>query len=380
MRLPHIFFAACLTAIVALTGTPRAQAQGYAHTLENVISRPSENSPSRSVGGRYTNNLNVRTLESTRADNSLLGQSQFAFHSRTMNGSRGVHALSPTRVGLHSNFTQPGGQTYFGSGLGSNDSAISEMSGLGRATSLNLPLPGLSANELPGLTSYLYTPKPEPSRFDDLLGLVPSQAPPSGPTAPTMVAGLQAQTEDRAAQALQVGIALFRQGTVEMRDVNTGSYAQCADCEQNLKSAFQRFRMSRDLDPHSALPLVLMAHAALEQDQPREAISYLMQAVIRQPGFLTSDPEPFDRYFGDAQNGAGHSAFLVAQMRRYVRVAALEGEMSGAKVLSAYCALRLGEYIQARDLADQLDAIVARDPDVAEVLVPFAAGIRAAAK
>jgi hypothetical protein len=350
---------------------PRAAAQ-YAPTVEDLVSRPGSRGPSTYMGGRYTRG-DYRPLETVRSDVALLGQQGVQFRGRTQT-SRYNRALQMAQLGVRGDAGFPGAWIFLGAGVAD----ASRISGLEASQNLNLPLPGVPVGYVPALTAGLYTPRPPTSRFEDLLGLLPGESKPRQPVDWTMSEALASRNEERARLAEQEGLSLFKQATVEMRDPRTERYKDCLDCPDKLAQAVQRLRMVRDLDPQAYVPLVLMGHAALEQEQPMQATNYILQAFHRRPQLFSEQAEPIDRYFGDAQESDGHSAYLAAQLRRYARIGQLNPEMAAARALQAYCAWRLGDYRQAREAVDQLEALAAADEKRDEDLLNFAAALRLA--
>ncbi len=367
-------------AIVCVIGAcwPTAQAQ-YARTLNSLLSRPSTNSPSLLLGGTYTREQ-VRPLESTRGANvGLFGQRPLP--SRTSMRSYGYgQTLGLTQVGHQSDLADFAGASYFdvlSRAMRDRGSEISAISGLTRVTNINLPLPGVGIGGVPALSACAFTPRPETSRFQDLLGLRPVAPESPGPMAPSLAERLAARSNERAALAAQEAATLFKEGTQEAPDPVTDEYRKCLDCASKLGRAMQQLRMANDLDPEAGLPSLLLAHAALAQNRPLLASDALLDALRRDPNVLTGAGQTLDRYFGDVEREGDRSAFLTAQMRRYARLVEYNPNSPPAFAIQAYCAWRLGDMASARAALSKLDEMIPGTDEIeAADLHGFATALR----
>lgn len=373
MRARRILTVASIVVTAVCTRPVFGQAP-VARTLENLVSRPSSVAPSQGVGSRL-DYWGRAPLATTRGDVALFGQPQFDFRTRST-GRRPMELLSPTNLGLDNRMVRPGPMTFFGQARSARPvrrvppQNLAVVTGLNEAMDLNLPVPGSRIGEVPGLTASDYTPRLETNRFHEVFGLVPTTPAPDRPYPGTIAEQLESQNQDRATRAREEGLKLFREATVVQRDPRTNEYPNCPDCGQKLWESTQRFRLVRDLDSHTALPLLLMAHAALETDQPTAAIYAILNAFEREPDMVVAEATTLDPYFGDAQNG--RSNYLREQMRRYVRLGELNPNSAEARVLQTYCALRLGDRTQAREAAAQLEILARKAAEQNETALRFA--------
>ena len=379
---------ACSAGLWLVVCLPETLAQNYVKPIDDTlrISRPGSRGPSETIGGEFTR---ASPLDMTRRkDVSLLGQTEFNSRARERRGSLGS-MMPASRLGL---LETPLGLGLTNAGAMSSPSAVawkrnadaSMISGLSAAQSLQLDLPGENPNQLPALNAGFYTPRPETTRVQELLGLAPAPAE-SGKLAvvpDTMASRLDALTTARLQDTLREALDLYRAATVEARDVRTERYETCVTCADKLVRAMQQLSMVTILDSQSYLAPLLVAHAALEQERPRQAIDQLLEAFRRQPDFLLNESAaaPFDRYFGDAQTAGAHSNYLAVQMRRYQRVGEAADCSARQKALEAYCLWRLGERTAARDMLAQIEKAAADEPDHTDELLNFAAAMRAALK
>jgi hypothetical protein len=359
---------------------PPAPAQ-YARKLEGLLDRPSTLSPSQTIGGTYTYGT-VRPLASTRGNNVALFSQRGLPQRRDLRDGHFTAALSYSQLGIQDDAGALGRGSFFDlmrAATRDRSGDISVISGLNGAMNLNIPLPNSSIGQVPSLSACAYTPRAVTTRFDDLLGLRPAEPATAAVELPSLAERLDARTGDVASWAEREGLALFKEGTQEVRDSQTGLLEKCPDCPDKLARAVQRLRMASDLNRASALPPLLMAHAALEQERPLMASNELLRALRRDPQAFATARENFDRYFGDVEGEGGRSMFLAAQMRRYVRMGDYkENENSPfAFALEAYCAWRLGEVGVARAALDRLDELATSGGEgEAEALHGFAAALR----
>lgn len=377
---------------------PTAFAQTYARTLDYLIERPAERGPSANIGGFYT--AAFRPLTMTRADVSTLGQEQYQFRGRQRPphlGARWAQRIQPEKIQIGNQLvTQRTPQ--FGRGLAPGDLGLSSalaapgplsfyggtenygrsLAGVTTPMSLFLPSPSIPIGFVPSVTAQEYTPRPETTPFQQAFGLLPEPSEPKGQPVKLLADRLNDRTDQLAQTAERDGLALFKKGTVEARDSRTGRHPNCADCAEKLAAAIQRLKMARILNRQAALPVLLVAHALLEQEQATAAVYYLTDAFQRDPAIFEAAPRELDRYFGDVADDGATSGVLEAQLRRYRRVAELNPEAPDALVLQAYCAWRLGEVERAHQTLDQLDTLAMSGAKVSGELLDFGAALRKA--
>ncbi len=377
---------------------PAAPAQQYyARTLEYLIERPAERGPSAGIGGLYTASFQPLTM--TRADVATIGQEQYQFRGRTRQARLGTswgqriqqqkipgsnqlvplrglasgRGLGPGDLGLSSALATPGALSFYG-GAG-YDRALS---GAVSPMALFLPSPSIPIGFVPSITAQEHTPRPETTPFQQAFGLLPEPSEPKGQPLKLPADRLNDRTDQLAQTAERDGLALFKKGTVEARDARTGRHPNCADCAEKLAAAIQRLKMARILDRKASLPVLLVAHALLEQEQATAAVYYLTDAFQRDPAIFEATPRELDRYFGDVADDGATSGVLEAQLRRYRRVAELNPEAPDALILQAYCAWRLGEAERARQTLDQLDTLALSGGKVSGELLDFGTALRKA--
>lgn len=363
-------------ALGVLATVPGASAQAQrARTLDNLIRRPADEGPSTSLGGYFTRSP-LAPLSATRRESSvaLLGQPRLPSRG-DLNSTANQGLLQTARLGLRATMGMPQ-RTFYADLFANRDQQFGMITGLDAARSLQLPLPGVPIGYVPALSASRYTPRAPATRFENLLGLTPVPTEPAVPLTTTVAERLEQRTAERAAQAEREGIALFKQATVDMRHPETLRFERCTDCNENLVRAMQRLRMASELDRQAAVPLLLMAHLALEQERPLQAVDDLLAALRRAQSVFTGAPGEFDAYFGDA-SATGRSAFLEMQMRRYARIAELNPGSPSAQALQAYCAWRLGDSGAAQLALGQVEQLAMRDPGRTDELLNFAAALRA---
>jgi hypothetical protein len=324
---------------------PWASAQ-YSRKLEGLIRRPSAEAPSMGIGGLFTHEA-VRPLELARGSAApLFGQRRFMTRA-SLRDYRFNRTVGYSQLGFQQDMEAPARNSFLNAMMGATrnrGAEVAVISGLNQATNLNLPLPGVPIGLVP-----LAPPRPEEAAR--LL--------------PTTAERLEARTSDLATWAERDGVFLFKQGTQKVHDAD------------KLGRAVQRLRMAIDLNPNAALPSLLVAHAALEQDRPLLAANELLTALRRDPNLLSGAGGALDRYFGDVEGEGGRSAFLAAQMRRYARLGEFNPNSAPAYVLEAYCTWRLGDVGLARDALTKLDELApGLEKAEADTLRGFAAALR----
>lgn len=352
---------------------PAASAQ-LSHSVDDLYRRPTESGPSQVIGGRYTRSA-AQPLEATRRDVALLSQQGFTFRDRSRTSAY-TNMYTPAQLGLpEMPLDDRPAEFNLQNTIAKGEQDAALISGLHGIRDLENALPGRNPSQVPALNAYLYTPRAPTTRVQDMLGLVPSSPAPEGPPLATAAERLAALTAERVEQAREDGLRLFKQATTQVRDPRTGRYPDCPDCGDKLAQAIQQLRLVRDLDSAAYLPVLLMAHAYLEQERPTQATDTLLQAFAREPDLLKLEAsQPFDRFFGDALTEGARSTYLTVQMRRYWRTG---GDTEGAKVLEAYCAWRLGERVQALEAIGAIEKLTPRNSRRADALLSFAAGMRA---
>jgi hypothetical protein len=330
---------------------PWAAAQGV-QAANELISRRTVRGSQSIVGGRTIAAGRTRSLRATQTDAYILARQTYEY-LRSQRSGLDTRVLGVSQLGLFRNLAGPSGEPL--SSFKDRTGEVASLSGLSQAMSLNVPLPYVGPGGLPTLNAFQYTPRPATSAFEDFFGLSPAPAPRPAdwkPAIPSVAAELDRRTADRGKRAEQEGVALFKAGTVETRDARTGRFLNCRDCEESLFQAKQKLLLARDIAGRSYWPCVLLAHIALEEERPTLALSYLLEALDRNPQLFTEDPAQLHQYYGDAQGG-GRSAVLEAQLRRYVRIGELNPRSPHAYALGAYCAWRLGDEARLREALRQ---------------------------
>lgn len=299
-----------------------------------------------------------------------------------------IEMLRGATAGLHNELTVAGGTSLSWAGNRTGDVAL--ISGLSGTYSLDMAVPYYIGG-LPAINAHLYTPKPEGmTPFAEEFGLTPvvpaaaggtasAGLPGAAPVSWTVAERLASQLDARVQQAEAEGLALFRAATIERRDPRTGGYRNCPDCARQLQWAVQRLTLVRDLNEHSHVASVLLAHASLEREQPTLATLYLLDAYERDPAAFTADPGALNQYFGDTEDGNGESPTLRAQLDRYLRIASLNAASAEACLLSAYCAWRLGDAERMRESAAAAAELARRraadNPEHGERILRFVDGL-----
>lgn len=368
---------------------PDATAQ-RARTGEDLLSRPAGRGPSVTMGGRFTAQREVRPLSAARAGNvALLGARHFGF--RPGAASQYTQSLGLVDVGLRS----PLGRRASLPPLTASAQELRVLTGLSAATRLDMPLPGMGRGYVPNLYAAQFTPRPDTTRFQDLMGLQPEREPSPGATEPfrlplisvsdfvfnrldggtlwtetppieagpplgltdsvrptlesrptSLVHALQAQNDTRIQQMAREAEREFRHATVF-----TNTPEELEQHRAALTLASNRLRAIRELDPANGLAPLLLAHAALTQARPQQATLLLLEALERDPEALQQlNPE---RHFGNPE-------FLDEQMRAWLRQLGSSETLQQSPVLEAYCAWRLGDRARMQDALVTVMAI-ARD-------------------
>ncbi len=347
----HRPWRACFCAVVGILATADAvQAQRAGRAAGASISRPAQSGPSVSIGGTFTSQA-INTLQAPRRDVALLGQDQYEFTrgQRSHRGGRFTSILPVGTKGLDGVLSAPGG-TPLSAHLDRSGEVVM-LSGLGVVTDLERGLPFFPEGGLPAANAFLYSPRPPRDARERFFDLKPVAEDAPSPLVPirTYAEALEERTNWRVAVAERDGLAAFKAGTVEPRDVSSGRFPNCQTCDQDLIRANQKFELVRDLDADNWLALTIMAHIALERDRPTTASIYLEQAFNRNPDLFSEGPLTLDQYFGDVGSD-GRSQFLRAQVRRYARIAELNPDDVTAVVIEMYCAWRMDDKPLVRDL------------------------------
>jgi hypothetical protein len=361
--------------VVAARGRP-ADAQGFTRGTDELISRRNTSGASSYVGGGATSAGRARTLQATSRRMSLLGRDDFEYMRGTRTG--GGLMLGMGQVGLYNTLSASGGAPL--SAFQNRTGEVMSLSGLSAAESLQMPLPGVGAGNLPTLGAAEYTPRPKTTPFEDYFGLTPARpAQPEGwkPVFQSVAGEMERQNAERWRTDEREGIALFKAATVEARDSRTGRYPNCRDCELSLLKAKQKLTMARDLGGQTALLCILLAHIALQEERPTLAIIYLHEAFERDPNLFSEGAAALTQYYGDVREG-GRSGALDQDMRRYLRMGDSNPGAAGGRMLSAYCAWRLGDMVRLRDEAQKGVDLLAVAPAEAELWMSFLVTLRAA--
>ncbi len=342
---------------LALGLAAQGQVVGRQASIDDLISRPGSSSPSLNLGGRYTP-YDLQPLQSTRSPVSMFANTSPSIRQSTRVGSGNSRLANIPRTGL---LSEIGNLPW--SPIAQIEPVAEEISGLRVAGQLALPIVTAGYGYMPGPDGFLYTPRQETTRAQQLLGVTPVRGPlQSGPMFRTLGDGLRQQTEVQTNLELVKGLELFRAATVEPRRYNEVSgrneYPTCKDCTERLYRAIDVLNLVREVDRDAALPLVLVAHGRLELEQPTAALMCLMKAYQRDPRVFL-ERRPIDEFFGDAKNGK--SVYLDQQMRRYLEMGAVNPGSTEARVIEAYCAWRLGESDRLAGIARDLDRTMSTD-------------------
>lgn len=347
-----------------LAGVPAGLGQ-QARTIENLISRPSARGPSAYLGGRFTTAPDLSPMQVPQRQVATLGERVFEFRP-TARPSQYQFGFTPTQLGLREPLTAGG--------------AGPRLFGMQTPRTLGGEMPMRRLGLLPAIDAHVFTPRPETTRFHELVGLTPARAAEGAPVRP-MAERVEARTQERVERARAEGLALFRNATVEplVMDPRTGAtrYPNCQDCTANLVRAAQKLELVQQLDEGDAVALVLLAHAMLEQGRPMAAGSYLLKAWRRDPELL-AEPAAIDEYFGDVAGAGGRSEYLSAQMRRYVRLGELNPASPLAHAMEAYCAWRLGDRYRLEAAAARAQELAQADPETHGVVLRFTAALLSA--
>lgn len=351
---------AALTCLAALL--PPAFAQIGSAAARPSQQAPSMQGPSQTIGGRFTQGSTVRTGERSVA---TIGESAFRFPQRP--ARRGGAGLPAVSVGLSAPVMRSQGENL-----------LFELTDPHKMMQRSVTAGRYRA--LPAIDSHKYTPRLETTRFQDYFGLKPATPPPVGVEVQTISEGLKSRTEARLQQAEEKGRELFRQATVEPRELDLATglsrYPNCRDCTDNLALAGQMLRLVSDLDKENYVAPLLLAHALLEQERPLAAASQLMRAWQRHPDLL-EEASPVDEFFGDTSDEQERSVYLDAQLRRFAEIGRLNPGSPQALVLEAYCSWRLGDLVRARAAAERAIQVGQEDPEEFQSVLSFAEAMAA---
>lgn len=368
-------------ATVLAASAPLAEAQVGTSGIEDAVSRPGSRGPSTVIGQSHARaGGRVPVLGGMARDVSLLGARQFQPSGWGRSVSRGSAALQSQRLGLGQLSAPPPGIRIVPESLG-RLADTDMLWGLSAAAGMALPVPGMGAERATVIDARAYVGGQKGTAFDTYFGLQPTErAPePAGRPVVSLADQIEEQTTERVRVAEREGLALFKEASVETRDPRTGRYPNCQDCDDKLVRAVQRLTFVRDLDRQAYLPCVLIAHAALEQECPRTALRSLLQGFQRNPDLFLAAAEALARQFGDGDvTAADHSAYLEAQMRRYVGIGGPNSESVEAWVLEMYCAWRLGDAARARAAAGQVTRLTGQYPERYGDILRFVSAMQAA--
>lgn len=343
--------------LVAASLATSASAQVVrARNVDDMISRPTDRSASQRIGGRFTG-AEQNLMRSPQRNVNLLGRSSETFMRPP--GGRSLGRSLPSAVSqLRSPLTTGGVPPW----ARSTWQQSARISGLSQSMLLTRPLPGSHTLSLPALDAYTFTPRHDSDRFHEFFGLKPSgpQLDPNQVPVASIAEQMARRTEARVDSTAEQALELFRKATVERRNPRTGRYPNCRDCADNLAESSRLFRLVRNLDDERYLPSLLMAHAALDQDQPSLATVYLLDAFARDPESFLASARELHTYFGDTAQDADAvtSQVLEAQLRRYSRIGDLNEDEVDAQVLAAYCAWQLDDPGRARESLQRATRLV----------------------
>lgn len=317
-----------------------------ARNINNLISRPSQGTSI--VGGAYTSQAEVRALGATKRGVALLGRDNFEFmRSRGRNVGR---MLEVGELGLYRAYAPPGGAPL--SEWYRRTGELTNVSGLASTMTLTTPLRA-SRRGAPALDAHRFTPQIERTSFAQTFGLLPGgPRPEPDEKLADIAANVRENADARRAFIRARGLALFKEATASRRDPRTGGYPDCADCGEKFETALRLLRIVRETSEKDALPALLLAHGALEQDRPMLAVNQLLTALKEDPELFRKPAQDLHAYFGDAE-ASGTSQTLESQMRRYAN--AIRDNLTDSfqvSLLQSYCAWRLGDNARARQAAE----------------------------
>lgn len=323
--------------------------------------RPSEQGPSAqvgNVGGVYT-----RTRSNTAVGASTLGGGVGAGVVQTpATAARGSFGYARNRFsnqvswqfGVIPEYHLPrADRTYALANFREYDPGrLLITSGLQAAQQMNVPL-GYTPSPVRETKIPIVTPSYGDSDFHQFFHL--SEAPPLAEDVPVAEAptswasALQVVNDANRERVLARAISLFKDATNGQPDENYDRLAQ----------AMRAIRTAERSAPRSATVALLVAHAALEQGNQRQAVAGIFAAVEHDPAVFASHP-PVAEWFGNA-------GVMAKQLRAYTLYRSTETDLAQPMVIQAYCAWLLGDKVLARQSADRAMAVADDDALLAQV-------------
>ncbi len=231
-------------------------------------------------------------------------------------------------------------------------------------------------SNLPPLSQPLHTPRPERTPFQELMGMAaPPPAKPEQPV-PAVSSLLLDTTATSVATTEDQALLLFRKGTI--KGTADREYWQCKNCADDLSAAVRSLSLMRTINTTSALPTLLLAHAAMEQGRFQFCMANLLASVRRNPNLFKSDPDDLHQFFGDVNKAGEQSIVLDAQVRRYLREADEQPNSALAHAMSSYCAWRLKDKTRAVQLAKRAEELATQfENDSSYDIMIFGAAMKA---
>jgi hypothetical protein len=191
-----------------------------------------------------------------------------------------------------------------------------------------------------------YVPEPEGTAFHEFFGLESPKPEVTGSLVETagMVGALAYANEEWIAQMKSHAEQSFR----------VAMTPNVPERESRLWEAQQRLMALRDVDQGAHIPSLLAVHTSLDREARRQALFYLVDAVMRNPE-LFAEPLDLAAYFGDYDPSSRHSNLLEEQMRANIRIGEGNPQDPSAYALQAYCAWMLNDQARVRQAMEQMD-------------------------
>lgn len=191
-----------------------------------------------------------------------------------------------------------------------------------------------------------YVPEPEGTAFHEFFGLETPKPEVTGSLVETggLVGALTHANEELTEQMRSHAEQSFRMAMTP----------NVPDRETKLWEAQQRLTALRDVDQQAYIPCLLAVHTSLDRDLRRQALFFLVDAVLRNPEVFTAPPD-LAAYFGDYDSGSQHSKMLEEQMRANIRIGDGNPQDPSAYALQAYCAWVLNDAARVRQAMERMD-------------------------
>jgi hypothetical protein len=213
---------------------------------------------------------------------------------------------------------------------------LAAVSRLNKSYSLTVPVGGWGWQRSTGpfLTIPEYLPPKTENVYRASFGLAapPDEAETHGPAPESLADIMEQRRKERVQAAEERGRELFRLATAE----------ECEDRSGTLQRAVGELTIARNHGDGSHVPALLIAHAALAQEQAIRAATGVLDAVERRPTmFKERVVQEIRECFGDPNR-------FDEQIRAYLHAADKSEFAVEANVLSAYCAWALNDGRRAR--------------------------------